>query len=64
MPAEVRECNDLRCYLHDMHISGVDLNLAVVFRALLDERSVSRAAKRIGLSQSATSHALGASERS
>jgi DNA-binding transcriptional LysR family regulator len=42
-----------------MHILAVDLNLVVVLRALLDERSVSRAAKRIGLSQSATSHALG-----
>jgi DNA-binding transcriptional LysR family regulator len=41
-----------------MHIAGIDLNLAVVLHALLEERSVSRAARRIGLSQSATSHAL------
>ena len=41
-----------------MHISGIDLNLAVVLRALLDERNVSRAARKLGLSQSATSHAL------
>ncbi|MFT3695681.1 MAG: LysR family transcriptional regulator [Kofleriaceae bacterium] len=41
-----------------VHISGIDLNLAIVLRALLDERSVSRAAKQLGLSQSATSHAL------
>jgi DNA-binding transcriptional LysR family regulator len=41
-----------------MQISAVDLNLAVVLRALLDERSVSRAARQLGLSQSATSHAL------
>ncbi len=41
-----------------MHIYGIDLNLAVVLDALLKEHSVSRAAKRIGLSQSATSHAL------
>jgi DNA-binding transcriptional LysR family regulator len=41
-----------------MHIAGIDLNLTVVLHALLSERSVSRAAKRIGLSQSATSHAL------
>jgi DNA-binding transcriptional LysR family regulator len=53
------ECNDRRCYMHGMQISAVDLNLAVVLRALLDERSVSRAARRLGLSQSATSHALG-----
>ncbi len=44
--------------MHDMHLSAVDLNLAPVLHALLAERSVSRAAKRLGLSQSATSHAL------
>jgi len=44
--------------MHGMHISGMDLNLAVVLHALLEERSVSRAATRLGLSQSATSHAL------
>lgn len=44
--------------MHGMHLAGVDLNLAVVLHALLTERSVSRAAKRLGLSQSATSHAL------
>jgi DNA-binding transcriptional LysR family regulator len=37
---------------------SIDLNLAPVLHALLAERSVSRAAKRLGLSQSATSHAL------
>jgi DNA-binding transcriptional LysR family regulator len=42
-----------------VHISAIDLNLVVVLRALLDERSVSRAARRLRLSQSATSHALG-----
>jgi len=45
--------------MHGVHISAIDLNLAVVLRALLDERSVSRAARQLGLSQSATSHALG-----
>jgi len=44
--------------MHDLHLSAVDLNLAPVLHALLAERSVSRAAKRLGLSQSATSHAL------
>jgi DNA-binding transcriptional LysR family regulator len=44
--------------MQTVHISALDLNLAVVLDALLKERSVSRAAKRIGLSQSATSHAL------
>src|SRR5580704_13193404 len=45
--------------MHSVQLTAVDLNLAVVLRALLDERSVSRAARRLGLSQSATSHALG-----
>lgn len=45
-------------YMHDMHIAGMDLNLAVVLHALLEERSVSRAGRRLALSQSATSHAL------
>jgi DNA-binding transcriptional LysR family regulator len=35
-----------------------DLNLLVVFDAVMQERSVTRAGQRIGLSQPATSHAL------
>lgn len=42
-----------------MNLRGIDLNLLVVFDALMTERSVSRAAKRVGLSQPATSNALG-----
>lgn len=42
-----------------MHLSGVDLNLLVVLDALLDQGHVTHAAQRVGLSQSATSHALG-----
>lgn len=37
---------------------GLDLNLLLVFEALHQTRSVSRAGQRLGLSQSATSHAL------
>ena len=37
---------------------GMDLNLLRVFEALYETRSVSRAGDRLGLSQSATSHAL------
>ena len=44
--------------MHTVHIAGIDLNLAVVLHALLEERNVTRAAARVGLSQSATSHAL------
>lgn len=40
-------------------LRGMDLNLLLVLEALHETRSVSRAATRLGLSQSATSHALG-----
>jgi DNA-binding transcriptional LysR family regulator len=39
-------------------LSEIDLNLLVVLDALLQESSVTRAAQRVGLSQSAVSHAL------
>ncbi|WP_437677091.1 LysR family transcriptional regulator [Sorangium sp. So ce131] len=45
--------------MHTMHLASIDLNLLVVFDALLAEGSVTRAAARVGLSQSAMSHALG-----
>ncbi|CRZ17383.1 LysR family transcriptional regulator [Mycolicibacterium neworleansense] len=41
-----------------MHIGGVDLNLIPPLLALLEERQVSRAAERVGLSQPAMSRAL------
>lgn len=41
-----------------MRLSRFDLNLLVVFEALMEERSVSRAADRLALSQPAASHAL------
>lgn len=42
-----------------MRFKGLDLNLLVAFDALMSERSVSRAAKRLHLSQPAMSAALG-----
>lgn len=39
-------------------LGGIDLNLLVAFDALLTEVNVTRAAKRVGLSQPAMSHAL------
>lgn len=42
-----------------MNITSFDLNLLVVFDALLTDGSVTRAAKRVGLSQPAFSNALG-----
>jgi len=44
--------------MHDVDVSGVDLNLLTALNALLDERSVTRAAQRLGLGQPAASHAL------
>lgn len=45
--------------MHEIDLSRVDLNLLVVFEALMLERHVGRAARRLSLSQSAASHALG-----
>lgn len=44
--------------VHDRTLTAVDVNLLVVLRALLRECHVTRAAAQVGLSQSATSHAL------
>jgi DNA-binding transcriptional LysR family regulator len=41
-----------------MHTEDFDYNLLAVFDAMLRERNVTRAAERLGLSQSAMSHAL------
>src|SRR6185437_8607686 len=41
-----------------MDLAGVDLNLLVAFDALLEERSVTRAATRLSLSQPGMSNAL------
>src|SRR5579862_4085117 len=43
----------------DMNWGAFDLNLLIVFDAVMQERSVTRAGGRIGLSQPAVSHALG-----
>lgn len=45
--------------MHEVNLRGVDLNLLVVLDALLAERSVTGAAGRLGMSQPATSRALG-----
>lgn len=44
--------------IHHVNLAAVDLNLLVVFDALMSERHVTRAAEKIGLSQPATSNAL------
>jgi DNA-binding transcriptional LysR family regulator len=45
--------------MNDLHIASMDLNLIVALDALLAERNVTRAAERIGVTQSAMSHSLG-----
>src|SRR5688572_19876343 len=45
--------------MHDIDVRRVDLNLLVTLDALLAERSVTRAAARLGVTQPAVSHALG-----
>ena len=45
--------------MNEIDLQGADLNLLVVFQRLLAERHVGRAAKRLHLTQSAASHALG-----
>jgi DNA-binding transcriptional LysR family regulator len=44
--------------MNDLHFASLDLNLLRVFDMLIEERSVTRAGERLGLSQSAISHAL------
>jgi DNA-binding transcriptional LysR family regulator len=44
--------------IHTMNLQSIDLNLLVAFEALMEERNVTRAARRIGLSQPAMSNAL------
>jgi DNA-binding transcriptional LysR family regulator len=39
-------------------VPSVDLNLLIVFDAIMQDRSLTRAGRRLGLSQPATSHAL------
>jgi DNA-binding transcriptional LysR family regulator len=44
--------------MNDVHVASFDLNLLVAFDALWSERHVTRAARRVGLTQPAMSHAL------
>ncbi|AUN29515.1 LysR family transcriptional regulator [Niveispirillum cyanobacteriorum] len=45
--------------MHQVNLAGIDLNLLTALEALLRERSVTRAAEAVGLSQPAMSRALG-----
>ncbi|RWI72224.1 LysR family transcriptional regulator [Mesorhizobium sp.] len=45
--------------MHEIDLARLDLNLLVTFEVLMTEGSVTRAAQRLGRTQSAVSHALG-----
>src|SRR6185312_14651732 len=45
-------------FMNGVHLGSVDLNLLVALDALLAERSVTRAAAKVGITQSAMSHTL------
>jgi DNA-binding transcriptional LysR family regulator len=49
---------DITSNIHPMNLRRVDLNLLVIFDALMRERNVTRAADKVGLSQPAFSNAL------
>ncbi len=59
-PSSLAKSMLLIVVMHDAHtrLAGIDLNLVVALDALLAERHVTRAAARLGLTQSAASHAL------
>src|SRR3979411_2648973 len=52
------ELHSYRTYMSAMNWGAFDLNLLIVFDAVMQDRSVTRAGSRIGLSQPAMSHAL------
>jgi DNA-binding transcriptional LysR family regulator len=53
------EMHSLHPNMLSMNWGAIDLNLLVAFDAVMQERSVTRAGARLGLSQPAMSHALG-----
>jgi DNA-binding transcriptional LysR family regulator len=52
------EMHSLHPHMYGMNWGAFDLNLLIVFDAVMHERNVTRAGQRIGLSQPAMSHAL------
>jgi len=58
LEATLEGCNLCKYDVHRMQLSSVDLNLLVALDALLEEGSVTGAARRVALSPSAMSHAL------
>src|SRR5689334_19433821 len=63
MPTMRRPVAFVQCIIYTLnmtaaHISAIDLNLVVHLHALLAERHVTRAARRVGITQSAMSRSL------
>lgn len=54
----MKEVHELHIEMHAVQLQSVDLNLLIALEAMLAERSVTRAAARLGLTPSAMSHAL------
>jgi DNA-binding transcriptional LysR family regulator len=54
-----RKCYVIIMNMHQTHLRGVDLNLLPILDALLSTKSVTQAARDVGLSQPAASRALG-----
>src|SRR6266849_462632 len=52
------EMHSRHVYMCRMNWGVIDLNLLIVFDAVMQERNVTRAGQKIGLSQPAMSHAL------
>ncbi|MFQ5624755.1 MAG: LysR family transcriptional regulator, partial [Paracoccaceae bacterium] len=48
----------ISCMMNEVQLHRLDLNLLVTFEALMDARSVSLAARKLGKTPSAVSHAL------
>jgi DNA-binding transcriptional LysR family regulator len=57
-PGHMLEMHSRHAYMSVMNWGAIDLNLLIVFDAIMQERNVTRAGSRIGLSQPAMSHAL------
>src|SRR4051794_36525007 len=54
----IRNDVEVRMPIPRVKLGAIDLNLLVVFDAVMQERNVTRAGQRLGLSQPAMSHAL------
>ena len=54
----MRPMHELQSFMHEIDLLALDLNLLAALEVLLEEGHVGRAARRLGRSQSATSHIL------